>query len=88
MNGKYHFLFLKGQNFETFKDFECWFAKDILRYERAIYHSINLQFDAKVAKKLLNGIYYLCTFLCSSPTRFNIIHAGKVEGPKTWRGAH
>ena len=34
-----------------------WFAKDYnLKLESAIYHSINLGFDAEVAEKFLNGI--------------------------------
>ena len=33
-----------------------WFAKDILQWESAIYHSIKLGFEGQVAKKFLNGI--------------------------------
>jgi hypothetical protein len=32
-------------------------AKDILKQESAINHSINLGFDAEVAEQFLNGIY-------------------------------
>ena len=37
----------------------CWSAKDLLQWESAIYHSIKLGFEGPVAKKFLNGIYYL-----------------------------
>ena len=54
-------------------DFECqnfviftarfligrWSAKDLLQWKSAIYHSIKLGFEGPVAKKFLNGIYYL-----------------------------
>ena len=36
---------------------KCRSAKDLLKQESAIYHSINLGFDAKVAEQFLNGIY-------------------------------
>ena len=39
-----------------------WSAKDLLQWESAMYHSIKLGFEGQVAKKFLNGIYYLCTF--------------------------
>ena len=38
-----------------------WSAKDLLQWESAIYHSIKLGFEGPVAKKFLNGIYYIMT---------------------------
>jgi hypothetical protein len=35
----------------------CRSAKDVLKEESAINHSINLGFDAEVAEQFLNGIY-------------------------------
>ena len=37
----------------------CWSAKKIFLWKSAIFHSIKLPFDAEVAEKILNGIYYL-----------------------------
>ena len=36
-----------------------WSAKDLLQWESAIYHSIKLEFEGQVAKKFLNGIYWV-----------------------------
>ena len=33
----------------------------VLELPSAIFHSIKLPFDAEVAEKILNGIYYVCT---------------------------
>ena len=33
-----------------------WSSKDLLQWESAIYHSIELGFEGQVAKKFLNGI--------------------------------
>ena len=40
-----------------------WSAKDLLQWESAIYHWIKLEFEGQVAKKFLNGIYYLALLL-------------------------
>ena len=39
-----------------------WSTKDLLQWESAIYHSIKLGFEGQVAKKILNGIYWLCQY--------------------------
>ena len=46
----------------------CWPTKKLLSWESAIYHSIKLPFDAEVAEKFLNGIYYL-TSVCNGEAK-------------------
>ena len=36
-----------------------WSAKIFFLWKSVIFHSIKLPFDAEVAEKILNGIYYL-----------------------------
>ena len=36
----------------------CWSTKKKILWKSAIFHLIKLPFDAEVAEKILNGIYY------------------------------
>ena len=53
---------LENPNFATFNtkiQTRHWFANNL---ESAIYHSINIGFDAEVAEKFLNGIQFTHTY--------------------------
>ena len=55
---------LKNQNLAIFEAIFIILrqsAKDLLKQKSAIYHSINLGFDAEVAEKFLNCIWYITT---------------------------
>ena len=52
-------MIFESQNFAIFMArflIGRWFAKDLLQWESAIYHSIKQGFEGQVAKKFLNGI--------------------------------
>ena len=55
---------IENPEFANFKPVR-WSNKDLLRQESAIYHSNKLWFDAEVAEKLLDSIYYRWTIKCS-----------------------
>ena len=47
-------------------------------WKSAIFHSIKLPFDAEVAEKILNGIYWICSPYVFTDSRYHINFA-KVE---------
>ena len=52
----------ESQNFAIFTArflINRWSAKGLLQWESSIYHSFKLGFEGQIAKKFLNGIYYL-----------------------------
>ena len=48
-----------------------WSAKRIFLWKSAIFHSIKPPFDAEVAEKFLNGIYYLSSKYVSKSININ-----------------
>ena len=59
---KFGFLTQKNPKLANFKPlFQTvrWSNKDLLRYERAIYHSSKVGFEAEAAEIFSTGIYYL-----------------------------